>query len=451
MTDIIKSVGAGKDYADLSAFFAAVPSNLVTATERWIAQVYGHIVVSSSQVLGSRTTSALYNVIIEAAPNEGTFNPAFIGQPLYFDSTKGGAITSNASGAPAIKFDSAAFTVIRGLQIKAANSAIQQAIYLIGSDPEVSRNIIERNATDSGVALLFQAANNLKFHDNVLVSTGTASAAVSCDTSAGVEYTGNTIYAPNGTTNVGLFGQPGSNPLSRDNLIIGFTQPMPNASSSSSNNGTSAASLAGTSNQLNLVAANVFTSTTDLRIKAGAPVIGAGVTVAGRTTDILGQTLSSPPSIGAAEYAAASGAVGLDLAVSYNVAATVGADLALSYSVSAAGTTVVGVDLALAYAVRAAVGIDLSVAYSVAPTPTGFTSQPFTKNSTTVRNGDAVNWEWYSGGVFGQLSGITPTAGSGALTAAGVLVLSGLPAGPGLLLARTPADDGYYAQPGTVA
>lgn len=367
MTDIIKSVGAGKDYADLSAFFAAVPPNLVTATERWIAQVYGHIVVSSSQVLGSRTTSALYNVIIEAAPNEGTFNPAFIGQPLYFDSTKGGAITSNASGAPAIKFDSAAFTVIRGLQIKAANSAIQQAIYSIGSDPEVSRNIIERNATDSGVALLFQTANNLKFHDNVLVSTGTASAAISCDTSAGVEYTGNTIYAPNGTTNVGLFGQPGSNPLSRDNLIIGFAQPMPNASSSSSNNGTSAASLAGTSNQLNLVAANVFTSTTDLRIKAGAAVIGAGVTVAGRTTDILGQTLASPPTIGAIEAAAASG-------VTMGISITEQGDT-VSMAVNVAGNST---------ATIAIQEVGDTVSATIAPDDGTVTTKPFKNNTGTV-------------------------------------------------------------------
>ena len=310
MTDIIKSIGPGLDYADLNAWDAAAPLDMVAAAEHWIAEFPGHVTFSSQQTIRARTTSANYHLTIRAAANKGTFNPDFVGAPLYFDSTKGGAITSNASGTPAIKINGCAYTVIQGLQIKAANSAIQQAIYSIGTNCDVSRNVIERNATDSGVALLFQSSSNLRFHDNVLVSTGTASAGMSTDYSTGVEVTGNTFYAPNGTSNVGMYAQSGMNPLMRNNLVIGFTPPMTNASSSSSNNGTNAASLPGTSNQLNLVAANVFTSTTDLRLKAGAAVIGAGVTISGDTTDILGQTLASPPSIGAIEAAAAGATTG---------------------------------------------------------------------------------------------------------------------------------------------
>ena len=45
----------------------------------------------------------------------------------------------------------------------------------------------------------------------------------------------------------------------------------------------------------------LFTSNTNLNLTGGSPLIGAGVTIAGQTTDITGATRNNPPSIGAYE------------------------------------------------------------------------------------------------------------------------------------------------------
>lgn len=472
MTDIVKSIGVGKDYADLNAFFAAAPSNLVTVSERWIAQIYGHLTFSASQVLsGTRTTSASFNFIIEAAPNEGLFNPDFIGSALYFDPTKGGAITSTVSGVPAIKIDGAAYTVIRGLQIKASNTAAQQILYTIGSNLEVRRNIFERNATDTGVALLFQSGSNLKFEDNVLLSTGTGSAGMSTDYSASVTVTGNTFYAVNGSTNVGMFAQSGMNPLMRNNIIIGFTPPLNGASSSSSNNATNAASMTGTSNILNLVASNVFTSTTDLRLKAGSSLIGAGVTVSGKTTDIFGYTLSSPPSIGASEVQTPTTTINCSIAnaVSNGSTATIYSALIIGCFIGtaiAAGPPVsignnVFASSAAAIAQGSAANIissqmvsclkgNAAATGSLSTAANYLTTDVIINNSGIVQIGMSTNYSWYPNGRIGSLSGITPVESAGDTNASGKLVTSITHTTPGILLVSkrnsTFMDDDVYLE-----
>jgi len=45
----------------------------------------------------------------------------------------------------------------------------------------------------------------------------------------------------------------------------------------------------------------MFTSNTNLNLTGGSPLIGAGVTIAGQTTDLTGSTRNNPPSIGAYE------------------------------------------------------------------------------------------------------------------------------------------------------
>ena len=456
MTDIVKSIGAGKDYADLASFFAAVPSNLVSVSERWIGQVYGNITVSVTQTLSARTTSALYNVIIEAAPGEGTDNPAFLNGPLYFDSSLGGSITSNGSSIPAIKIDNVAYTIIRNLQIKGNNTTIQQLIYLIGANAEISRNIFQSNATDSGVALLFQSANNLVVKNNLLVTLGTGTAGMSTDYSSGVTVTGNTFVAPNNTSNVGMFAQSGLNPVMKDNAIFGYTPPLNGASSSSSNNATNAASLVGTANQLNLVRTNQFTSTTDYRVKSGAAIIGTGVDVAGRTVDIVGRTVASPPSIGAAEFVvdtvtitgtvgnAGANGVSATVVAAAIIAGTVGSALADGVSSSVGNSLNCSIGDVTAGGLMANIASSTTIAgikgnascNGSTALPSNFiTTSVLTNNTDSVLVSSSVNYTWYPLGRIGSMTGVTITEGSGTTNAQGKLVttISHLTSGAGVL------------------
>jgi hypothetical protein len=78
------------------------------------------------------------------------------------------------------------------------------------------------------------------------------------------------------------------------------------------------------------------------------------------------------------------------------------------------------------------------------------TSAPMENNAGSLLAGVHVLWTWWLGAGIGA----DPTSlvhGSGTTSAGGVLSLSGLPAGAGLLLVRTDDGSGVYYQPGTVA
>lgn len=86
----------------------------------------------------------------------------------------------------------------------------------------------------------------------------------------------------------------------------------------------------------------------------------------------------------------------------------------------------------------------------VIPVPT-FTTEPLTTlDGSGIRASEAVDWTWFPLGVIGALDAITPLDGSGTTAADGTLVITGMSAGAGFVLATT-ADGGVYYEAGTAA
>jgi len=76
-------------------------------------------------------------------------------------------------------------------------------------------------------------------------------------------------------------------------------------------------------------------------------------------------------------------------------------------------------------------------------------------NTGTVLASQAVHWSWLPSGRIGSLSAVTEVDGTGTTSVGGVLTVTGLPAGAGILLiakrSTSAADDHVYYQAGTVA
>lgn len=76
-------------------------------------------------------------------------------------------------------------------------------------------------------------------------------------------------------------------------------------------------------------------------------------------------------------------------------------------------------------------------------------------NTGQVLSNISVRWSWYPGGRIGALAGITPLEGVGVTDALGQILVTGLPAGAGLLLVAQwitdPTDDNVYYKAGVIA
>lgn len=457
MTDIIKSIGSGKDYPDPQSFFNAIPANLVAVSERWIGQVYGNVVTTGTAATGTKTTSAAFNIILEPAPGEGFKNNASVAtNPLYFDASKGSTLTFNSVGVTGLDIRTP-YTVIRGLQILGNHSSTANVVAIFGAlNVEISGNIIHSVAT-SGVGL-FTNSGPGNINNNLIVMTGGSASGMNSDYAGStLTITGNTIVSSTSSSGTGVYAQSGYGAVHKNNAIFGYSFVATNASSSSSNNATNGAAYPGTSNLLNLTQSNQFVSTTDFHVKAGAALLGNGVAVAGRTTDIFGNTLASPPSIGAAEFQAPavviSGIVGAAVAdgvttsiigtttvigITGNAAAN-GQSVSVGNNINCSiGNTSASGALANVSSSTVITGVKGNIVCAgLASSLSNFiTTDILTNNTDTVLTNTLVNYTWYPAGRIGSLSGIAITEGSGTTTSQGKLVttISHLTSGAGVLL-----------------
>lgn len=94
---------------------------------------------------------------------------------------------------------------------------------------------------------------------------------------------------------------------------------------------------------------------------------------------------------------------------------------------------------------------------TVSASSTGSITTEVLQNNTTSGPlvSTAVHWSWLPSGRFGSLSGVTAADGTGTTNGSGVLTVSGLPLGAGILLVAargaSAAADAVYYQAGTVA
>lgn len=346
-TTVTKTIGiaGGRDYADLQSFFNATPANLVTADQQWIGELYndGEIVVSSAQTLAARTTDATRNIILRTATGAGVADNANkLTNALYYNAANGVAIRCTV-GSGAVITIPADYTEIRGLQIKSSNSNSLTLLTVNGHNVVIVGNVLEC-ASDGGSTYVINAGNSAGgdapiIENNTCVRTSSAGVGRGITTNynnAG-SIVGNTLYTATASTGQGIQCNT-TGPVIKNNAIFGFnTTAIQGGNVNTTNNSTSAASISsGSGNLVSQVFANQFVSTTDLRIKAGAGLIAAGVAFAGWITDILGQTRASPPSIGAQEYVSPPAA----LVASPTVVTTATASLTTQILLAASGTAV---------------------------------------------------------------------------------------------------------------
>jgi hypothetical protein len=316
VTQVIKTIGnTGCDYTSLlSAFTAlntAVSGNMVTADQQWTLRVKkGEIVLAVQQLCPAIVCDATRNVVIEPIPGDGFADDVnHLTNPLAYDPTKGAALLFQLDYDEWIKAP-LAYLVIQGLQIKNAYGSANTALNINGIGAIVRGNLIDAASGVGGVAVLAggnSASVSSTVENNILIVGGNWGG-ISFDYGVNGQAQFNTIIAKSGASTASAISCSANGqiyPVARNNAIFGFNTPFGNVNTSSSNNATDKATLAGTSNLLSQTQSSCFVSTTDFRTKAGSPLIDAGVAISGVTTDIVGQTRDNPPGIGANKYYAA--------------------------------------------------------------------------------------------------------------------------------------------------
>lgn len=123
MATITKSIGAtARDYATPALFAAAIPSNLVTADEKWVGECYNDAEFVGAGIMfdcSGKTTDATRNIVLTAAAGHSHIDHGTAAaNALKYDVSKGVGIRMTGVGNWVIR-PGGAYTEIRRLQIKA--------------------------------------------------------------------------------------------------------------------------------------------------------------------------------------------------------------------------------------------------------------------------------------------------------------------------------------------
>jgi hypothetical protein len=169
--------------------------------------------------------------------------------------------------------------------------------------------LANRHAGNSN-ALAVKLESNPTVRNTVVFARGVSGVALGWN-GATLSYV--TVFNDGAGSGQGIKCDAGS-PVLKNCCVIGFASNSFSGTfgGSSSNNATDHSSAPGTSALTSITPSAAFidasTSTPDLKLAVASPLIAAGVTVSGITTDILSQTRPATPSIGALDVAAASNA-----------------------------------------------------------------------------------------------------------------------------------------------
>lgn len=306
-TTIIKSIGTnGRDCATLQAFFDLIPMDLVAANQQWVGEVAieGVALCTTRQALtGNRVTDATRNIILRPAAGAGFADHVNRDiNPVAVNASKGAALLANLEYVDFIYIENADYTVFTGLQVKNSSpGAPLNLLYLGGIAAKIEKNIFH-SVNGTGV---LTTHSMVEFNSNVVITESTNNkCGMSFNYGSGGIANFNTVYAKNGSPNSAIRCEPNGQvyPLCKNNASFGFVNAFTYCHASSVNNATDQATVKAGIGLVNLAFVNQFVSVTDLRTKAGSALIGAGVAVAGQTTDMFNRARSTPPSIGADEY-----------------------------------------------------------------------------------------------------------------------------------------------------
>jgi len=305
-TIVTKSIGTtGRDYATIAEFFAAIPSNLITADQAWVGELYNdsEFTITSKVSLGTKTTDDTHYIKLTAAAGHSFRDHANkLTNALRYNQANGVGISCSVDSDFQIDTSATDAFIIDGLQFKITSTYGKLANMPVWWG-RFSNNIVQANSGNPVVELfgIAQCYNNLIYLTGSVESYGFSLGAHSAAASF------NTLHTASSGSGKPFNGF-GSTTVA-DSIYYGFTDDP--VASSFSYMATDDATVVGSNGVVSLAASATWESVTpgswDFRVKAGAAVINAGTPISGITTDILGQTRSATtPTIGAMEYIAGS-------------------------------------------------------------------------------------------------------------------------------------------------
>lgn len=316
----IGSAGAGRDYATIQAAWNALPATL---TDHYIFECYNDSEFTAGlDTSASAKTMAGFTVTIKPAAGQGFRDHANkLTNALRYNQANGVAFSENIGLAAVFNIKTNGI-ILDGLQIKNPSTngfAVNDSLGATLTVGPVIKNCLMHASKDAGGAL--HAGYGKTLLNNIVIQTrNTGHGIYAAGGTGDGKVKGNTVvYVGSGTSSGrGVFAEWNAQ-TALDNAVFGFTTGFYASSGasytpSSDYNATDLAATGtstGTHNVVSLTATNQFQAgltseaSVDLRVKAGAALIAAGVADADIPTDILGQTRGTPPGIGAAEYGAA--------------------------------------------------------------------------------------------------------------------------------------------------
>lgn len=309
---------SARQYATLQAAWNALPATL---GDDYIFELYadseftgGLSTPASAKTMSGRT------VTIRPATGQGFRDHANrLTNPLRYNASNGVGIAAAAWMSHVIDIDVPGI-ILDGLQIRNTDSGAGGAVGArqssLSTTLTVRNCILEASGTDRNVIEADYPV--LTATNNVIVQRNAGGTGLKMN--AGGSAKGNTIvYVGAGTSSGMGLRVEWNQATAADNAVFGFTTAFGTANggtyhSSSDYNATDQAAIGtgvGTHNLTSLTFGDQFEAgrgtigSEDLRVKAGASLIGAGITDGALTLDIVGQTRANPPTIGAWEFAAA--------------------------------------------------------------------------------------------------------------------------------------------------
>jgi hypothetical protein len=314
----VGSAGTGRDYATLALAWAAIPADLVVADQSYVIELYNdsEFIQNSQITLSGKTTDSTHTITVRPAASQGfTNNANVVTNALRYNIANGVGFKGTLNGVVMIQVSNA-YTTVEGLQIDVGGTNTCAAIVVSNDTAVVQNCLIEYSGTDTRTdpITLTSFATSIHagtFRNSVIVLKAANSYGGRCyNTTAALIENVTVVRLPSlARGQYGFYGNYGSfisSKTFRNVAVFGadFTmQPTYGTYDHCASDG--AMTVAGAGHLQNVAVANVFVNTTsDLRLKAGAPLIDVGAAPgATNTVTINGnRQMGTSADIGAWEY-----------------------------------------------------------------------------------------------------------------------------------------------------
>jgi hypothetical protein len=313
-----RTVGTtGADHTDLNGAVSWFQANVVVAgllTDNIEARVkaVGFSATAAQTVSGWAPSVTGFTTTLTANPGDA-FTPNVISNPLFYNTGNGAFIALSSSGVVDIQVNK--FRV-NFLQIKNTGNYGAGLLCSTGTitDAIVEGNIIWATLMAGGTIKLSSAVDGIIIRNNLIMGDRQSAIDLNngCQTTSAKIYDNVLWYNSSGGSANGISGGSYGKVDLKGNVFLGNGSAnnvdCRSSNTTGSNNATAAASWTGsnfgantslaTGQKLSITVANEFidadATPTDFRLKTGGTALqGTGVTIAGITTDIAGQTRSA--------------------------------------------------------------------------------------------------------------------------------------------------------------